>query len=151
MNGPMVAGGAAAVAGVLLVSGGWSPATAPAADGPPPVGHYVIVDGVAASPVAVTIAQDGSARRYARVLLPATYQLSAATQVVTVSVVAGERADSVSCLIERADGRSVVRRTGGGAYTSVLCAANLGDGGGMGWTTGLEPATSGTTSQRSTN
>ncbi|MDQ1513536.1 MAG: hypothetical protein QOC59_1378, partial [Microbacteriaceae bacterium] len=80
---------------------------------------------VAASPVTVIIAQDASSRQYGHVVLPATYQLAPATQVVSVSVIAGEQADSVSCLIERADGRSVVRHTGSGAFTSVLCAANL--------------------------
>jgi hypothetical protein len=126
VNGPLIAGGAAAVA-ALLAAAAWSPTIVPAADAPQPVGHYVIVDGVAASPVTVTIAQDASSRQYRHVVLPATYQLAAATQVVSVSVIAGQRADSVSCLIERADGRSVVRRTGGGAFTSVLCAANLSD------------------------
>jgi hypothetical protein len=125
VNGPIIVGGTAALAAALLVAGARSLATGQAADAPPPVGHYVIIDGVAASSVTVTIAQDGSARQYADVVLPATYQVTPATQVVAVSVIAGERADSISCLIERADGRTVVRRTGGGAYTSVLCAADL--------------------------
>jgi hypothetical protein len=96
------------------------------AEARPPVNPFVIVDGVARSPVTVTIGQDAATRRVEQVLLPATFQLDGRTQVVTVAVVAGEHADSLSCLIGAEGGRIVSRKSGAGAYTSVLCGANLG-------------------------
>jgi hypothetical protein len=121
VNGRMLAWALPAAAFVLCAAA-WRPA--PPAE-PGPVGHSVIIDGVARSPATVTIAQDGSTVQYRDVVLPATYELEATTQIVQVSVIAGERTRSVSCLIESADGRTLIQRSGAGAFTSVLCPANL--------------------------